>query len=151
MEIEIFVSFLIGFLFSFWSKKEILKRYINNYLIYFGLPFLILVSLIERKYQFFKEFALCVGFFVVLSSFLVYHLVKKIKIEPPKKSALFLCSTYGNFAYLGIPISFLFFGNLGATLSALGSLINGTIHYSLGIYLSNLYLKRKNLKNIPQR
>ena len=135
------ISFFLGLLLSFSEKKEVIKKCTNIYLVYFGLPFLILVSLSAERYIQWWPFISAVMIFLICLNLVAYYLLKYINLEPKKKSALFLCGTYGNFAYLGIPAGFIFFGNLGVALSALATIAGGLIHFSLGIYLSNSYVQ----------
>lgn len=141
----ILAAFALGVVLNYtYSKAKAVKDYVNTYLIWFGLPLLIFLSLIRNKGGI-TDF----GFFITISSiflFLInlvhFYLVSKVKINGKKQASLFLTTTYPNTAFLGIPILTFFFQETGALLAAIFTIITAIFHFSLGVYFSNSYLKR---------
>lgn len=142
MEIAFLIAFLAGFVFSFLPKKDAIKKYLASYLIYFGLPFLVFVSLSAGDYKKWLSFALTIVVFSILSGIIIYFLTKRIKVAPEKQAALFLSGAVGNFAYIGMPIGFMFFQEEGMALAALAAASGGIIHSTLKIYLANRYVQK---------
>ena len=141
----ILAAFALGIILNYtYTRAKVVKDYANTYLIWFGLPLLIFLSLVRNK-GYFADF----GFFIVISSvFLLiinlvhFYIVRKVKISEKKKASLFLTTTYPNTAFLGIPILTFFFQETGALLAAIFTIITLIFHFSLGVYFSNMYLKR---------
>lgn len=137
-----FLAFVAGLLVSLVSRKiEMLKKWINGYLIWFGLPFFIFTSLINTEIQIGKFLIFSLAFLIVIN-FIVYFCILPLKLTPQKSASIFLGSLYGNTGYLGVPIAYLIFGSDGAVLAAIFTLMLSIIHFSLGIYLSNKYVKK---------
>ena len=128
-----------GLLKHYWGRSDILRGIINKYLIYFGLPFFIVVSLIVYPSSQFWNYVLVFFLFLIITSFLFFFLVKKMKASPARKGAIFLCTAYANWGYLGIPTAYVLFGVTGLIIASIFTLIASLVHYSLGIFLSNLY------------
>jgi len=136
----ILICFLIGGLIKWrWPASENFRKILNKYLIYFGLPFFIVVSLVSNPAKKFFDYAFITAVLLVFVNIVIFFLVKILKFSPAQKGSIFLCSTYGNWAYLGIPMSYALFGTTGLVLSSVAALIETIFHFSLGIYLSNLY------------
>jgi len=77
----------------------------------------------------------------------MYFIIKKLNISNKDKAALFLCSAFGNVAFLGIPISYSLFGEEGAVIAGVFSFFMLIYRYSIGLYLSNNYLSKGTLSN----
>lgn len=138
----ILICFLIGGLLQhFWKRAANFREVINKYLIYFGLPFLIVISLVSNPTKKLFNYALIIAVLLVLTNIVIFFLVKILRLTPVQKGSIFLCSTYGNWIYLGIPLAYALFGSVGLILASVAGLIKGIFHFSLGIYLSNLYTK----------
>ena len=126
----ILAAFALGIILNYtYTRAKVVKDYANTYLIWFGLPLLIFLSLVRNK-GYFADF----GFFIVISSvFLLiinlvhFYIVRKVKISEKKKASLFLT---------------FFFQETGALLAAIFTIITLIFHFSLGVYFSNMYLKR---------
>ena len=141
----ILAAFALGIILNYtYTRAKVVKDYANTYLIWFGLPLLIFLSLVRNKGNI-ADF----GFFIVISSvFLLiinlvhFYVVRKVKISEKKKASLFLTTTYPNTAFLGIPILTFFFQETGALLAATFTIVTLIFHFSLGVYFSNRYLKK---------
>lgn len=141
----ILAAFALGVILNYtYSRAKVVKEYTNTYLIWFGLPLLIFLSLIRNKGSI-ADF----GFFILISSVFLFainvvnfYLVGRAKIDGKKKASLFLTTTYPNTAFLGIPILTFFFQETGALLAAIFTFITLIFHLSFGVYLSNIYLKK---------
>jgi len=60
-------------------------------------------------------------------------------LKRKQRSALFLCSIYGNTAYIGIPILYVIFGSIGSAIASIFSLVILFFHYTLGLWIANYY------------
>lgn len=149
METLIIFIFLLalasGILFRRFTFSEKLKQRINEYLIYFGLPFFIFTSLVEKGEIRFLEYGLIIILFSLIIGIAFFLIIKLFNFSPQRKASLLVCSAYGNVAYLGIPIAYLFFQEVGLIIASVASLIHGLFHFSLGIFLPNIYLGSKKI------
>ena len=139
----ILLAFAVGFLLNHvWSKAGLVKRYLNEYLIWFGLPLFTFVTLVVSKIELGLLFATS-SILIIVFSLLVYFIVSLFRFKNSKKASLFLASTYGNSGYLGVPLSFMFFGAIGAAIAAIFAFVVSLVQFSLGVYLSNKYARQK--------
>jgi len=144
---EILIVFLI-FLLALTSKYVfpkilIIRNYINKYILYVGLPLIVLTSLKSLKNFKFLEYIYISVIILLFIIFIIYLFIKTFKISNKKKASLFLCSSFGNTAYLGIPLCFIFFGSRGSVIASIFSIAALLLHLTLGIFLARSYLFTK--------
>jgi len=151
MDYFIILAFIIGLLIRYTYKNhDIIKKYINIYLIYFGMPLIVFSSLLKSK-TLAIEILLGVAFiYLIAANLLYYFIIKSFSMDAKRKASLFLSSTYGNVGYIGIPFGFMLFGDIGAAAAALLSVAGGFLHFSLGIVLATSYTRKTiaSLKNL---
>jgi len=141
--IELIAAFIIGIAFSKSKFREPVKKYVNKYLIWFGLPLLVFVSISRGETTEIVNVAGAALLLIILFSLISYFAVSLLKGEPKRKATLFMTGAFGNNGYLGIPLGLAFFGPTGAFLASIFSMANGIIHYSFGIFLANRFVHEK--------
>ncbi|NOQ38094.1 hypothetical protein GQ472_04350 [archaeon] len=141
---------IIAFLFGIFVRKihpdhKSIRDIINTYIMYIGLPLMVLVSLSGIGPANIGWIILISILYNIISTAALFRIYERKKIKGKTKASVFLCSTYGNVGYLGIPYCIMFFGNIGASFAAIFTIITTLFHFSLGIMLSNSYLKNKKI------
>lgn len=135
--------FIMGIILNYaYPKSGIIKKYVNIYLIWVGLPLLIFTSLVNSNISIGKPGIICLVLMTILN-LIIYWIVSLLEYPSKEKSSLFMTSVYGNAGYIGIPVSFMFFQDKGVGLMSIFVVIVGLLHFSLGIFLSNRYMKKK--------
>lgn len=146
LTLAILIGILTGRFYPNRAHKNKLKKFLTKYLIYFGLPLFIFLSLLKHKEIKLTGYAIFItGFFTTLSLF-TFIILKKHSAENTEnkiRASLFICSVFGNTGYIGIPFAYLFFGSKGLAIASLTAVIGGIIHYSLGVFLANCFLSTK--------
>ena len=131
-------AFLSGAVLAHISKNTAqIKRIVNNYLIWFGLPFLIFLTLVTSgDIPLLKIFLFSITIMAVI--IVSYYLLIRHRPEEKKtKASMLLCSAFGNWGYIGMPAGFLLFGDKGLITAAIMSFGSALVHFSLGIILSS--------------
>jgi len=143
LALAILIGILLERFYPNRAHKNKLKKFLTKYLIYFGLPLFIFLSLLKHKEIKLTGYAIfIISFFIILSLF-TFILISKKHTENKVRASLFICSVYGNTGYIGIPFAYLFFGSKGLAIASLTAVIGGIIHYSLGVFLANCFLSKK--------
>jgi len=133
-------AFIAGIIFKvIFPKDKIVRNYVNKYLIYLGLPLLVFVSLSKSRQVISVWHIVAIISFSIVSNISFYYYIKRLHLKRSSRSALFLCSVYGNTAYIGIPILYILFGSNGSAIASLFSLIILFFHYTLGLWIANYY------------
>jgi len=144
LALAILIGILLERFYPNRAHKNKLKKFLTKYLIYFGLPLFIFLSLLKHKEIKLTGYAIfIISFFIILSLFTFILISKKHNAENKVRASLFICSVYGNTGYIGIPFAYLFFGSKGLAIASLTAVIGGIIHYSLGVFLANCFLSKK--------
>lgn len=141
--ILIISGFISGIFLNFFGFGEKLKKYLSRYLIYFGLPLFIFVSLVKNPIERFLIYGLIAFVSYLLLNIILFLLIKLFPWPPQKKASLLACTVFGNTGYIGFPLVYLFFKDIGILIWTTATLIIGFLHYSLGILLPNLYVGSK--------
>lgn len=148
MYLWIIVAFLLGIGYSYLPGKKLLFRNIvNRYLIYLGLPLLVFVSISSKDLSSLGSVAIISVLIGLILIVVMYFIVKFIKIKKKEKASLFICSAFGNVAFLGIPVGYLLFGAKGAFIAGVFSFVMMSFRYTLGLYFANRYLSKGILSN----
>lgn len=136
--------FIVGMLFRlFFPDDGFVKRYMNKYLIYFGLPLLVFVSLSKSRESVTAHQLTTIISFSMIIIVLFFFIIWSFPLAGKQRSAVFLCSVFGNTAYIGIPVLYLVFGAAGSAVAGMYSLILLIFHYTLGLWLANYYVHGK--------
>ena len=144
MDFLLIIFFVSGFILKqIYKNHGHVKTGINNYMLYFGLPLLIFVSLVNSSYINIGKIISIAMLYNIFGILIFFILLRYLKIKNKTKAAIFLCSAFGNFAYLGIPYCFYFFGKEGAAIAAMFAMITALFHFSLGISVSRSYINKK--------
>ncbi len=141
---------IIAFLFGIFVRHihpdcRSTRDIINTYIMYIGLPLMIFVSLTGIHQIDIGWIILISILYNIISTAALFRIYRHKKIRGKTKASVFLCSTYGNLGYLGIPYCIMFFGNVGASFAAIFTIITALFHFSLGIMLSSSYLKNRKI------
>jgi predicted permease len=120
-----------------------IKEALNKYLIYAGLPLLVFLSVRGVPVNSLGEYAIFSFIIAMAIVIVMYFIIKRLHIPSEDKAALFLSSAFGNTAYFGIPISFLLFGDTGASIAGMFTFVLLCIHLSLGLILAKKYTHSK--------
>ncbi len=97
----------LNYIHDYWSKA------LNEYALKIGLPVLIFSALAKTSFSFQAEIPLIISnSLIVLIGFASIITISKIfKLKEKNSLTLFICLTFGNIAYLGIPILTQVYGN----------------------------------------
>lgn len=146
----IIAVFFLGLLVRyFFSGFLVYRDYLNKYLIYFGLPLLVFISFLNSGNVGWLQFGLMFVIIMLLVSFIMYFLVNRFSIPAIDKASLFLCSSFGNTAYLGIPLSYLLWGDYGTLIASTFTIIVLITHFTIGLFLAHKYVhKERSFKRI---
>lgn len=144
IELMALISLIIGVIVKYsFRGYGLIRNVVNKYLIYLGLPLMILVAIHGTDLGSLGHIALVsflVGFVLITSFFII---VEFTSYQGRDKASLFLCSAFGNTAFLGIPIGFLLFGSTGAIVAGIMSFVMMLFRYTLGLLLSTSFINRK--------
>lgn len=148
--IFIFGSFFLGYILNkYYSKTTHLRNYFSKYLLYIGLP-LYIISSFSNSSEFSISNIFLTSFVSILAMiFIGYYISKLIPIGNKGKASLFLCSAFGNSAFIGIPLLYELFGTQGTIIATIFSITLIPLRYTLGLYLAQkLANKNSGIKNI---
>ncbi|MFH0875358.1 MAG: AEC family transporter [archaeon] len=134
------LSFALGILLRYATKKgNLLKKIINNYIIYIGYPIFLFVLMIEAKD--FGKMLYVTFIALAVFHFAAFIIIKFLNLPKKTKSALFICTTFGNIGFIGVPMIYLFLGIQAASVAAIVIIVYNLVTFTLGLYLSNAYIK----------
>lgn len=105
--LPLFLVILTGIIFSQTkSASETWVDILNKYALNIGLPALVIVSLIQLKpeAQSYSLLILINSVYFVLCMLLAFPIARILKLPTQTRNSLFLILSYGNVAYLGIPV-----------------------------------------------
>ncbi len=143
--IGVIILFLLGIISRYlFPKLLVYRKYVTKYLLYIGLPLLVFVSLKGLDNNSLFEYGLISLIIILLTIVVVYFLVKFINIPEDSKFALFLCSSFGNTAYLGIPLLYILFGAVASGIASIFTLVSLILHLTIGLFLAHTYVHKKN-------
>jgi malate permease and related proteins len=147
MDFIIIIAFLIGLLVRIVFKHhESIRKYTNLYLLYIGLPLLVLVSLLKARGMPLGTYFFIAALFILLFMITTYYWVSALRLPGKQKAALFLSSTFGNVGYLGIPFSQMIFGQQGAIIAAIVTVVTTLVHFSLAVWLACKFTEKKSIQ-----
>jgi predicted permease len=105
--LPLFLVILTGVLFSRTKAASVLWiEILNKYALWIGFPALVLASLIQLDLhgQNYSRLIITNSGYIVVCMFLAYPLAKVFGLSNRIKRSLFLILSFGNVAYLGIPV-----------------------------------------------
>jgi len=107
------IIFASAFVQSIKKVGDSWSSVLNSFALNIGLPALIFLALYKSAFNFLEKADLIIAnsVFLLGSFVLVYFLGKLLRFGPKLLRTLFICFTFGNFAYLGIPILTQVLGN----------------------------------------
>lgn len=114
---------------------------LNNYALWIGFPALILVALSRLEWNF-DLYGKLIGWNsarLVISIFLVIPLSAALKIKNSTRRTLFLAVSFGNVAYLGIPVLRNAFGDPVLPAATMISAVYLVCLFTLGIFMVEFY------------
>ena len=111
--LPIFVIIVLGvFFYRIKLAKYSWVEVLNEFVVRIGFPSLIFSTLVKLEWnlQLHGQILLLNSAFVLFCFSLAYLVGKLLKFDKKLRRTLFLAATYGNIAYLGIPVIELFLG-----------------------------------------
>lgn len=138
----LFLVIFIGI--GFGRKKPDCRQWIdilNNYALWIGFPALILVALsrLQWNMNLYGNLVFWNSFRIVLAILLVLPISKLLKIKNDTRRMLFLAVSYGNVAYLGIPILKSSYGEQILPEATMISAVYVFWLFTLGIFMVEFY------------
>lgn len=133
--------FLVIFVGMFVSRNKSVDQQwleiLNNYALWIGFPALILVALSRLQWNM-ELYGSLIGwnsFRIVLSMLLVFPVAGLLKLKNSTRRTLFLAVSYGNVAYLGIPVLRSAYGDQILPEATMISAVYVFWLFTLGIFL----------------
>lgn len=151
IDFTIIIGLVVGIIIrQVYSGHETLKKHLTTYLMYVGVPLLVLHSLVNSKGLDYGIIAGAAATYLVIMSIIFFFIVKPTPLEDKTKASLYICSAFANNGFLGVPFCFLLFGPEGAATASIMALVGVIVHYSIGVVLANSFVHKKTniLKNI---
>ncbi|MCF7861000.1 AEC family transporter [Candidatus Woesearchaeota archaeon] len=144
MNVLLLISFLFGIAVKFSSgKHDQVRKIVNNYLMYIGLPLLIFLAFLNSVDIDYGKIILIGTVFNLIALVLFYFVISIMNIDVKRKASMYLCTTFGNYGFVGIPFGIIFFGDIGGSVAAIMSIITALLHFTIGVVLANSFLKKK--------
>ncbi|HZL11974.1 MAG TPA: AEC family transporter [Prolixibacteraceae bacterium] len=118
---------------------------LNNYALWIGFPALILVALsrLQWDYQLYSNLILTNSIRLVVSIFLVLPFAALLKLENKMRRTLFLAVSFGNVAYLGIPVLRSAYGDQILPEATMISAVYLIWLFTLGIFMVEYFGEEK--------
>ena len=135
--IELFIFILLLLSGYFANRKFDLsqgKYLMKHLLIYVGIPCIALSSVLSHKSVEFGLISAIVAFSLVMNIFFSEAGNRILNLK--YKGSFILMNSFSNAGFLGLPICWILFGDIGLYYGALYILTEILIHYSLGIFAS---------------
>jgi len=119
------------------SVSEHWLHVLNNYALWVGFPALILVALSRLQWdlQLYGQLMVWNSFRIVVAILLVFPVSALLKLSNKTRRTLFLAVSYGNVAYLGIPVLRSAFGDQILPEATMISAVYVFWMFTLGIFL----------------
>ncbi len=145
IKIIIFILLLLaGYFINKKFKLIIVRKLIKFFLIYIGLPCLVLSSISDYKIVDFGLISL-----IILFSFILNITVSKLGnniLNLKNRGSFILLNSFSNAGFLGLPICWILFEDVGLFYGSLYVLVGTLLHYTLGIFVS-IHSESKKVKN----
>ncbi|MBU0756449.1 MAG: AEC family transporter [Nanoarchaeota archaeon] len=138
------ISFILGLITAITlNNKQLLKKILNNYLIYIGFPIFLFVLLLEAKNIDLKKIVIFSLIANALLFIIAFIIVKKLKFSGKTKAAVFLNSSFGNIGFIGIPVLTLLIGEKSLGYASIYVLSINLIYFTLAVFLANYFTSGK--------
>ena len=126
----LFISFL-GFIYAKVKKAE--PQVVSDIIIYLSIPALFFSSFYKHKLIIWEIPPVLITIsFVMLTTYLLIYFLRKIYRLP---LGLYLPSIFMNTAFVGFPVIFLAYGNVGLTRAIAYDFFNGIFIFTFGVYI----------------
>jgi predicted permease len=136
--LPLFLVIIAGLLFSRTKSASITWiDVLNKYALWIGFPALVIASLmkLELNGQSYSRLILINSVYIVICMLLAFPIAGIFKLTPKVKRSLFLILSFGNVAYLGIPVLHNAFGDEVLPVAAIISAVYVFWLLTLGIIL----------------
>jgi predicted permease len=136
--LPLFLVIVAGLLFSRTkAASETWVDILNKYALWIGFPALVIASLmyLDLSQQSYSRLIVTNSVYIVICMLLVFPISKIFRFSPLVKRSLFLVLSFGNVAYLGIPVLNNAFGDNILPVAAIISAVYVFWLFSLGIIL----------------
>lgn len=134
MLFAIIIAIGMGLILQKFSFRSHIEWLLTKYLFYIGMPLIMVDAVLTAEFD--ALLIVPMLSFILLLLFIIFYLIKRVNFSGVQKGSLLLGCTFGNYGFLGIPLSYMLFGNQGALIASLLTLITTIVHYTLGISLS---------------
>ena len=146
MEIGIIFAFLMAVLAKlFYPKVTGFKDILNKILLYIATPILILSAFSNAGGLPIMNYVFSSFLVTLIVVFGMYLFTQFYRMKEKDKASVFLCNAFGNTGYFGIPFALLLFGPKGALIATIFSLVHTVVHFTIGIFLANTFLGKKEM------
>ncbi|MDI6591940.1 MAG: AEC family transporter [Patescibacteria group bacterium] len=122
---------IIGYLINKYFEPRQVKEFIKYFLIYIGIPILLLYSILNYQSRDFGLIAGIIVFSLVLN--IIFSQLGNKLLNLKDRGSLLLLNSFPNSGYLGLPLCWILFGDLGLYYGSLYVLVGTLIHCTLGI------------------
>lgn len=150
--LPLFLVIVAGLLFSRTKAASITWiDVLNKYALWIGFPALVIASLmkLELNGQSYSGLILTNSVYIVICMLLAFPIAGILKLTPKVKRSLFLILSFGNVAYLGIPVLHNAFGDSVLPVAAIISAVYVFWLLTLGIILIEINGEEKlNVKKL---
>lgn len=136
--LPLFLVIIVGLLFSRNKAASITwVDILNKYALWIGFPALVIASLLhlDLNGQSYSRLILTNSAYIVFCMMLAFPIAGIFKLSPPVKRSLFLILSFGNVAYLGIPILNNAYGDMILPIAAVLAAVYVFWLLTLGIIL----------------
>ena len=118
------------------KRLKLLKKFIKLFLIYIGIPGIVLYSLLsfDTPIDDFLVISLACTISLFLNMF--FSFIGNRVFNLKDKGVFILLISFPNSGFLGLPICYVLFGDLGLYYASVYVLICTIIHYSIGLFFS---------------
>lgn len=126
----------LGYLINKKIEVKRLKNVIKWFLVYLGIPGIVLYSLLgfDVPVTDFKAILAAVTISLLLN--MLFSYIGNIIFNLKDKGAFMLLISFPNSGFLGIPVCYVLFGDLGLYYASIYVLVCTIIHYSIGLFFS---------------
>ncbi len=145
--LPLFIMVLIGF--TFGKFKQINLKVLAGIIIYISSPILAFILLAGQPIDLreISSIALSAVFVILGAGLISYFICKILKLQLPK--GLYLPIMHMNSGFVGYPLVFFAFGDLGLSKAVIYNIINAILLFTVGIYIVSQEKDRWQFLKIP--